>query len=271
MKKLFSFALLVLALITLAGCNTQTSIYTFELDSSYDGYITMGTSADYPPYEWPMTVDGKTTLVGIDIELGKAIAHALNKNLKVINKGFDFLIDDLAAGKVDFVIAGMSPTPSRAEVVDFSSVYFAEEDNSQVVIVKQANLANFGSFEQLNQSSVRVGAQSGAIQANFVDLFSPNAQKTLLLDMAELMTRLNAGQLDAVYTEGPVFESYLGAYPDFVIALQVDSPYNGSAVAVKKGSGALLTTINEVIEALNADGTIAQWVADFTALAASQE
>ena len=55
------------------------NIFTINIDENYDDYIILGISADYPPYESLKTVNDKLTVVGIDIELAKEIAKALNK------------------------------------------------------------------------------------------------------------------------------------------------------------------------------------------------
>ena len=64
-KKLLSILLVTVAVSSvaiLAACaETASNVYTYVIDESYTEYVVMGTSADYPPYEWPLEVDGKTT------------------------------------------------------------------------------------------------------------------------------------------------------------------------------------------------------------------
>jgi ABC-type amino acid transport substrate-binding protein len=69
------------------------------------GKIVLGTSADYPPYEFHKEIDGKDTIVGFDIEIAKAIAKDLGVELEIKDMDFDGLLLALNAGKVDFVIA----------------------------------------------------------------------------------------------------------------------------------------------------------------------
>lgn len=253
-------SIFVLSLGLFLNACTESNIFTYIIDESYTEYVTMGTSADYPPYEWPLTVDGKLTLVGIDIEIGKEIASALGKNLKVVNKSFDYLLDDLQAGKVDFVIAGMTPTAEREEVVDFSIVYYEAQ---QVLLVNSDNVEVYPSLESINVNTVRVGAQMGAIQQDLADEYFPDSQKVILQSIPDLMLKLSQGLVDVVITEDAVAAGYvqnLGGLS--ILDLSIGEPDGGSAVAVQQGDSELLATINAVLEAMIASGQIDQIVLD---------
>lgn len=263
MKKLvktLAIALIaVLATVALAGCEAS-NVFTYTIDSSYTDYIVMGTSADYAPYESLAEVDGKQTIVGIDIEIAKYIAAALGKNLKVVNKGFDFLLEDLEAGKVDFVMAGMTPTDERALVVDFSTVYY---EAVQVVLIQSADYSLYTSIESLNVATVKVGAQLGTIQQDLVAENFPLAQQMIVQTIPDLALQLQGGQIQAVVMEKPVADGYVANMAGLAIAnLTIGDPDGGSAVAVQKGDSALLSTINAVLAQLMADGTIDAIVAE---------
>ena len=262
MKKIISGFLMVMIMLVLVGCSSS-NIYTFELDESYEGYITLGTSADYAPYEWIKNVNGKPELVGIDIEIAKEIAHAMKKNLKVINKGFDFLLDDLEQGKVDFVLAGMTPTDKRKEVVDFSVVYYQA---IQVVLIDEDNVNQYQSFDDLNLSSVRIGAQLGSIQQELAETFT-NSQKQYIQTIPDLIMRLSDGQIDAVIVEKPVADGYVLNKQGLAISsILIGDPDGGSAVAVQKGNAELLSVINQVIEELISQGKMDEIVLNMISL-----
>ncbi|MCK7488021.1 MAG: transporter substrate-binding domain-containing protein [Bacillus subtilis] len=260
MKKALTILTLVFTLgITffMVSCSSS-NVFTYVIDEAYTEYVTMGTSADYPPYEWPMNVDGKQTIVGIDIEIAKHIAKALGKNLKVVNKSFDYLLEDLQAGKVDFVIAGMTPTAEREEVVDFSIVYY---EAVQVVLIQAEDAATFTTIEALNQPTLRVGAQMGSIQADLLADNFPNAQASILTLIPDLVLRLSQGQLDAVIVESPVAEGYLQNMSGLAISsISIGEPDGGSAVAVQSGNAALLASINAVLTQLIESGELAEIV-----------
>jgi len=262
MKKILCLLMLVVTFFTLIGCSSS-NIYTFTLDESFEGYITLGTSADYAPYEWIKQVDKKPSLVGIDIEIAKEIARAMKKNLKVINKGFDFLLEDLKQGKVDFVLAGMTPTDKRREEVDFSNIYYQA---IQVVMVNKDKIDVYQSYEDLNLSSIRIGAQLGSIQQDLAEEFTL-AQKQYIQTIPDLMMRLRDGQIDAVIVEKPVADGYVINRNGLAISnIIIGDPDGGSAVAVQKGNTDYLSIINEVIESLINSGKMDQIVVDMISL-----
>ncbi|MBN3491006.1 transporter substrate-binding domain-containing protein [Acholeplasma equirhinis] len=256
-KKITVLGMLFISTIMLAACDSS-NVFEYIIDSSYDGWITLGTSADYPPYEWPMNVEGKQTIVGIDIEIAKEIAKAAKKNLKVINKGFDFLLEDLVSGKVDFVISAMTPTEERAQIVDFSKNYYAA---SQSILIKSSNAELYTTFESLNVNTVKIGAQLGSIQADLAEEFE-NAQKQFIQAIPDLVMRLQDGQINALILETAVADSYIRNQAGLMIApIAIGDSEDGTAVAVQKGNQELLTLINSVIDELIESGRMDEIVA----------
>ncbi len=267
MKKLLVLMIVLLSVFGASSCTNSSNVFEFVIDESYTEYVTMATSADYPPYESIVEgEDGKNTVVGVDIEIAKEIAKALGKNLRVVHKGFDFLIEDVRSGKVDFIIAAMTPTPSRAEIIDFSQSYYTEESVPQVVLIHQDNVTTYANIEDLNISGVRVGAQTGSIQAEFAEVFTPNATAKIIQDLNELMNNLQNGQIDALFTEGPVADTRINQGAPFVkLELDILEGYEGNAVGVKKGNVALLEVINQVISDLIAQDKITEWLNEYSA------
>jgi polar amino acid transport system substrate-binding protein len=254
---IFTIVLIFMISSIMIACS-NSNIYTYIIDESYDDFITLGTSADYAPYEWPMLVDGKQTLVGIDIEIAKLIAAELGKNLKVVNKGFDFLLDDLVNGKVDFVLAGMTPTDERAEKVDFSIVYY---EAIQVVLINESMVSTYTSIESLNLQNLKIGAQLGTIQQDLVNESFPLSQKQFIQNVPDLVIRLMDGQINAVVLEEPVATGYVLNHNGLAIAnFSIGDPDGGSAVAVQKGNIELLNSINKVLNEIISTGQINQIV-----------
>ena len=73
------------------------------------GKLVVGTSADWPPYEY--VEDGK--IVGIDVDIARKIAERLGVGLEVRDMKFSALIESVKRGDVDIVIADMAITPDR--------------------------------------------------------------------------------------------------------------------------------------------------------------
>ncbi len=272
MKKILLGLLTLVAVISLAACNEggASNVFDFILDESFDEFIVMETSADYPPFEnIEEDADGNMTVVGVDIEIAKAIAMKAGKNLRVVHKGFDFLITDIQNGVADFSIAAITPTPERMEQVDFSNIYLPSE-NDQVVVINKTDADLYKTIEDINLATIKVGAQLGSLQQYLLQDLTPDAVNSaqIIQDLNTLYTNLANGQIDALYSEITVAETHIAqdAYKDLMIAFEVDSPYAGNAVAVQKGDTELLAIINSAIAELIADGQIETWVDEYSAL-----
>lgn len=258
MRKTILSILILLFTLVLVSCKSN-NVFDFRLDDSYKEFITLGTSADYPPYEYLGYENNKLTVLGVDIEIAKEIAKASEKNLRVINKDFDLLLEDLKAGKVDFVLSGMNPNDERRKVVDFSDVYYT---TSNVVIVNKNNQNNYLTIEDLNKPNIRVGTQLGSVQQGIQEEIFNNAQPFVIKDVNQLMMQLNDNRIDAVILETPVAESFVKKYNNLHLTNLYVGEEDGFAVAVAKGNQELLTLVNGVINQLINDDKINDYIYD---------
>jgi len=103
---------------------------TFQQNTDGLPTLTMGTNADFPPYEFIQT--GK--IVGIDAEIAAAIADKLGRKLVIDNMDFGAIIAAVQTGKVDMGMAGMTVTDERLESINFSKSY---AKGVQVIIVRE--------------------------------------------------------------------------------------------------------------------------------------
>ena len=101
-----------------------------ESKEAAGGTLVMATNAEFPPYEYH---DGDK-IVGIDAEIAQAIADELGMTLEIEDIAFDSIIPELASGKADMALAGMTVTEDRKASVDFSDSYASA---SQMIIVKE--------------------------------------------------------------------------------------------------------------------------------------
>ena len=132
MKKIVSLAcVLTMAVSMLAACGSTTK--ETKADTTADnGKLIMATEAGFAPYEY--TEDGQT-VIGVDVDIANAIAEALGKELVIQNMTFDGALLAVQEGSADFAAAGISVTPERQEVMDFTVEYATSK---QVIVVKKA-------------------------------------------------------------------------------------------------------------------------------------
>ena len=123
-KKALLLAPLSAAMLMLAGCNNSSApAESAEADTATEApmNIKIATESSYKPFSYT-DADGK--LIGYEIELVDALCAQMKAKCEVISQDWDGLIPGLNAQKFDAAIAGMSITPERKEVVDFSDPYF---------------------------------------------------------------------------------------------------------------------------------------------------
>jgi len=237
-----------------------------KLDEIKDaGKLVIGTSADYPPYEFHVVKDGADTIVGFDIAIAKAIAEDLGVELEIKDMAFNGLLAALEAGGIDMVIAGMTPTEERAKSVDFSEVYYTAV---QGVMVNVENADAIKTVEDL--SGKIVGVQKGTTQEQIAMEQIEGAEVKGLGKMADLVLQLKNGNVDAVVAELPVGNAYANNNDDIMVAdIELETGDSGSAIAFKKGNSEFVDAVNASLTKLMDDDMISQFV--FDAIKLSEE
>lgn len=239
-----------------------------EVSTVTAGKLTVATSPDFAPYEfYAIGADGTPKLAGFDMALAQYIADYMGLELDVIPMDFDGVLVELATGKVDLGMAGLSPDPARMDAMDFSDIYYL---GGQSLVTTKSKADQITSLEDSNKAEVSVGAQTGSIQVELAKTNSPDANRIELPKVTDIITDLLGGNLDAAYIETAVAESYQKNYPDLVIVCNVPYEVSGSAIGVKKGNAELLAAVNEAIAAATADGTMDDYVAEANELAAGE-
>ena len=101
------------------------------------GTLRVGMSPDFPPMEY---IDEKTKkVVGVDVELSKALAKQLGVKVEIVQQSFDQLLNSVQTGRVDLVMSGLSDTVERQKTVDFID-YFGSQGRFYTL---QSNAAKY--------------------------------------------------------------------------------------------------------------------------------
>lgn len=275
MKKLVAFLLIAVLTLSLVSCansskNTSTggsnksaqtgsnsastsSSKSSDSSSSLDrikkaGVIVMGTSADFPPYESHQLINGEDKIVGFDVDIAQAVAKGLGVKLKIEDMKFDGLIAALQAGKIDMIVAGMTPTPERAKSVDFSDLYYI---GKQVLVIKKDN----NSIKTVDDlKGKKLDAQLGTTSEKAARSIKGATVIPIDKVSTEIM-EVKTGKVDGVVVEQTVAQAYLKENPDLkIVEIPELKSEEGSAIAVKKGDKALLAEINKVLKQLKDSG-----------------
>ena len=217
-----------------------------EIKTITAGTLTVATSPDFAPY-------------GFDMSLAKYIADFLGLKLEVIPMDFDGTLMEVQNKNVDLGIAGYSPDPSRAEIMEFSDIYY---EGGQSFVTTKANADLFKSLDDTNNKKYSVAAQVGSIQMDLAAKYSPNADIVALSKVTDIIAELITGKVSGAYIETVVASAYQKNYPSLELVLDVPYDTEGSAIGVAKGNFALLEGVNRAIAQALADGSMNAFVAE---------
>lgn len=250
------------ATVDLAAVDAQIKELAPKVKTITEGKLTMGTSADYAPYEFHILDNGTDKIVGFDIALGQAIAKELGVELEIKDISFDSILMEVNAGSVDVGIAGFTPTPARLEAIDMSHLY---ELQSQSLLVRKADLDKYTDVSSFG-AGTNVGAQTGSIQEELALASTPDANHTSIQTIPSLVLDLQNQKVDAVVMETAVAEGYAKAQDDLAILCEVPYDSNGKGVVVKKGNEDLLNFVNAVVTKVVVNGDMAKFIEEANAL-----
>lgn len=198
----------------------------------------VGTNAEFKPYEY---LEGDK-IVGFDIELMEAIAKEACYTVKWNNMTFDGLLPALQMGKIDAVIAGMSPTPERQKAVDFSKPYLNFKTGHAVIVREEEK--NIVKKEDLNGK--RVGVQLGTKQEDLAKGLGGNVVRYDSFTGSLLALKQN--KVDAVVLDEQSAGKYLKTMNGVKVTDVIYDEDPGESIAVKKGNTKLIEEFNSAFD-----------------------
>lgn len=271
--KLTGIILIATMMLSFSACAKQQAVETAvnntptptQAETKLDqikkaGKLVIGTSADYPPYEFHKQVNGKDEIVGFDIMIAQQIAAELGVQLEVKDITFNGLLESLQADKIDMVIAGMNPSEERAKEVDFSKIYYQA---IQSILVRAEDADKYKELADLNGK--KVGVQLGSVQEALAKKVLTGSEAKSLGKVTDLALELKNKKVDALVVEYPVAASYAEKNSDLAIAEAKFDPSTieqGSAIAFKKGSPEFVDAVNKILDKLIQDKTIDKLFSD---------
>ena len=200
MKKEFVLYILIagvlISSIAFSGCVEET-----------ENKIIVGTSADYPPFEY--VENGK--IVGFDIELITSLLENLGYTVEVQDIGFDSLIPSLVNNKIDVIAAAMTITPEREEQIDFSDPYYNSDQSILVLVDSDITI-----YTEEDLATLTIGAQTGTtgelwVIDNLINITNATMTDDQLkrYDTYTLaVLDLDNGNIDAIILDNPVAEAF---------------------------------------------------------------
>ncbi|MDQ0378073.1 ABC transporter substrate-binding protein [Amycolatopsis thermophila] len=210
------------------------------------GFLTTCTHLPYAPFQF---TEGDKT-VGFDVDLVDLVAQNLGVQQKIFDTPFEGIEsgESLNTGQCDVAAAAMTITPTRQSVMDFSVGYF---DANQALLVKKGS--GIDSLEKLRGK--KLGVQQGTTGEDYANQNKAQYGYEVVQfeDLALEQSAVKTGQIDAGINDNAVHYEFLKTNPDVEVTTEFKTGEQ-YGVAVRKGNGALLAKVNEVINAAKADG-----------------
>ncbi len=168
----------------------------------------VGMEAGYPPFNWTQTTDSNGAIPidgakefagGYDVEIAKKVANKLNRKLVIVKTEWDGLAPALTSGKIDAIIAGMSPTAERKKTIDFTDNYYT----SHLVIVVKKGGAYDRATKLKDFKNAKITAQLNTFHYTVIDQIPAVAKQTAMSDFPAMRVALESGVIDGYVTERP--------------------------------------------------------------------
>ena len=228
-----------------ASSEAASETETAELSTVEPGKLIMSTNAAFPPYE--MTTDSGE-FEGIDIETAQDIADKLGLELQIDDMDFDAALLAVQQGKADMVMAGVTVTDERQNVMDFTDSYAT---GIQSIIVKEDS--DIASVDDL--AGKKIGTQRGTTGYLYCSDDFGDENVVAYDNGLTAVQMLNNGQVDCVVIDNAPAKEFIAANPGLKL---LDTAYveESYAIGVGKGNTELKDAINTALEELKADGTL---------------
>lgn len=227
------------------------------------GALIVGTAADYPPFEF---YDQNYQIDGLDIAIIKEIGRRLGLNVEIRDMAFDGLVNALSVDQIDAAISAFTVTDQRRQLVDFSDTYFVSAD-----ALLAGEDAPFDSIPGLAAlAGLRVGVERGTIyegwaETDLVESGILPADNVLKYErMSDALADLRAGRIDIVALDLQPAEVAEASGGLKVVSQGLNLQNFG--IAVPKGAVQLLARINQMLQAMEDDGTLIRLSAQYTGL-----
>ncbi len=214
--------------------------------------VRMGTEGAYPPYNF---IGDDGNLAGFEIDLGNELCSRAGLTCEWVVNDWDSIIPNLVSGNYDTIIAGMSITEERSQVISFTQDYYPPTDSAYVGLSDGADVTGV------------VSAQTATIQAGYVA-----ETGATLLEFAtpeETISAVRSGEADAVFADYDYLKPVVDASNGELTFVGDRVPLGGGVgMGLRQSDDALRTTFDAAITEMKADGSLnallRQWFGDDT-------
>src|SRR6056297_1138921 len=202
--------------------------------------VRLGTEGAYPPWNF---INDAGEVDGFERELGDELCARAELTCEWVTNDWDSIIPNLVSGNYDTIIAGMSITEERDEVIDFTQNYTQPDPSAYLAMSADVDVANGV-----------IAAQTGTIQA--AHIADSDATLVEFATPEETIAAVRNGEADAVLAD----KSYLNpiaAEDDSLVLLEQEELLGGGVgMGVRESDTELKEKFNAAIQSMKDDGSL---------------
>lgn len=256
------------AVLALAVAMPVTALAGNTLEQVVDSKVLrVGMSGNQPPLNM---VNRSGGIMGLDVDLAKALAGAMQVKLEIKPIPFGDLMTALEEGQIDMVISGMSITAERTRNVSFVGPYMM---SGKSILTKDTTLASISASEEVNRKGLKLAALTNSTSASFVSRVAPEAELIQVVDYDEGVAMVREDRADALVADMPICQLSVMRYPDAgLVTLKQPLTVEPIGIAVSRNDPQFLNLVDNFLEAYGRIGVLAQlrkrWLEDGSWIAA---
>jgi len=202
--------------------------------------VRMGTEGAYAPWNF---INDAGEVDGFERELGDELCARAELTCEWVTNEWDSIIPNLVSGNYDTIIAGMSVTEERDEVIDFTMAYTPADPSAYLAL-----------DADLDVTTAVIAAQTGTIQASFVA-----EQGWTVVEFAtpeETLAAVRGGEADAVLADQSFLTGALEGQSELVMLERSELLGGGVGMGVRESDTELRETFNAAIQSMKDDGSL---------------
>lgn len=247
MKKLVSVLLVAACSVSLVACGGKKEE---EKKAEEDKTLVMATNAEFPPYEY---YEGEE-VIGIDVDIAKAVAEELGMELKIEDMAFDSVIPAVSSGKADIALAGLTVTDERKENLNFTDTYAKA---TQVIIAKEDSAIAGPDDLEGKKIGVQLGTTGDLYASDIKDAEVEQYNKGF-----EAVQATMQGKIDAVIIDSEPAKEFVAEAEGLKI---LDEAFTEEeyAIGIAKDNDELLEKVNKALKSLKESGKLDEIVAEY--------
>lgn len=206
--------------------------------------VRLGTEGAYEPWNF---VNDNGEIDGFERDLGDELCKRAELTCEWVKNDWDSIIPNLVSGNYDAIIAGMSITAEREEVIDFTQGYTPPDPSAYVALEADVDLENGV-----------IAAQTSTLQSAFVA-----SQGWTLLEFAtpeETVAAVRNGEADAVLADQSFLDTVVEG-GDLVMLDRKEAIGGGVGMGFRESDDELRAKFDAAIESMKADGSLNELIA----------